>query len=84
MAAGDALLGQCGLHSRDGGRENVRLLKHLRDMWPIQRAEHSAVVQLHPLVQLDYGELVPAGLGAPVFILRRQTEAACASGSEIT
>lgn len=84
MAAGDALLGQRGLHGRNGGRENVRLLKHLRGMWPIQRAEHSAVVQLHPLVQLDYRELVPAGLGAPVFILRSQTEAAYASSSEIT
>lgn len=84
MAAGDALLGQRGLHGRNGGGEDVRLLQHLRGMWPIQRAEHGAVVQLHPLVQLDYRELVPAGLGAPVFVLRSQTEAACASSSQIT
>lgn len=79
MAAGDALLSKRGLQSRNGGGENVRLLKHLRSIWSIQWAEHSAVVQLHPLVQFNYRELVPPRLGAPVFILRRDT-----SGSEIT
>lgn len=73
MAAGDALLGQCGLHGRNGGGENVRLLKHLRSVWPIQRAEHGAVVELHPFIQFNYRELVPARLGAPVFVLRGQT-----------
>lgn len=72
MAAGDALLSQRGLHCRNGGGENVGLLEHLRGMWSIQRAEHSAVVELHALVQLDHGELVPSGLGAPVFILESQ------------
>lgn len=75
MAAGDALLGQSGLHSGNGGGENVRLLKHLWSVRPVQRTEHCAVVQLHPFIQLDDGELVPARLGAPVFILWRQTEA---------
>lgn len=74
MAAGDALLGQCGLHGRNGRGENVRLLEHLRGMWPIQRAEHCAVVEFHPFIQLNYRELVPARLGAPVFVLRSQTE----------
>lgn len=60
MAAGDALLGQGGLHGGDGGGEDVRLLKHLRSVRPIQRAENRAVVELHPFVQLDYRELVPA------------------------
>lgn len=84
MAAGDALLSQCGLHSRNGGGENVRLLKHLRGMWPIQWAEHSTVVELHPLIQFNYRELVPARLGAPVFVLQSQTEAVDTSSSEIT
>lgn len=79
MAAGDTLLGKRGLQSRNGGGENVRLLKHLRSMWSIQWAEHSAVVQLHPLVEFNYRELVPPRFGAPVFILQRDT-----SGSEIT
>lgn len=80
MAAGDALLSQRGLHCRNGGGENVGLLEHLRGMWSIQWAEHSAVVELHPLVQLDHRELVPARLGAPVFVLRSRTQAS----SEIT
>lgn len=75
MAAGDALLGQSGLHGGNGGGENVRLLKHLWSVWPVQWAEHSAVVQLHAFIQLNHGELVPTRLGAPVFILWRQTEA---------
>lgn len=70
MAAGDALLRQRGLHSGNGGGEDVGLLEHLRGVRSIQRAEHSAVVQLHALVQLDHRELVSAGLGAPVFVLR--------------
>ncbi len=74
MAAGDALLGQCGLQGRNWRGENVRLLKHLRSVWPIQWAEHSAVVELHPLIQFNDRELVPARLGAPVFILGSQTE----------
>lgn len=74
MAAGDALLCKGGLQSRNGGGENVGLLEHLRSMWPVQRAEHSAVVELHSFIELNYRELVPARLGAPVFILQTQTE----------
>lgn len=84
MAAGDALLSQCGLQGRNGGGENIRLLKHLRSMWPIQRAEHSAVVELHAFIQFYYRELVPARLGAPVLVLRRQTEARDTFSSEFT
>lgn len=74
MAACDALLRQRGLHCGNGGGEDVGLLQHLRGMWSIQRAKHSAVVELHALIQLDYRELVPAGLGAPVFVLQSQTQ----------
>lgn len=70
MAAGDALLRQGGLHGGNGGGENVRLLKHLGSMWPIERAEHGAVVKLHSFVQFNHRELVPAGLGTPVFVLQ--------------
>lgn len=73
VAAGDALLRQRGLHRGDRGRENVRLLQHLRSVGSVQRAERRAVVELRSLVQLDHRELIPAGLGAPVFVLRRQT-----------
>lgn len=73
MAAGDALFSQRGLHGRNGGGENVRLLENLRSVWPIQRAEHGAVVELHSFIQFNYRELVPTWLGAPVFILRSHT-----------
>lgn len=75
VAAGDALLRQRGLHRRDGGRENVRLLQHLGGVRPVQRAEHCAVVELRSLVQFNHRELVPARLGAPVLVLQNQTEA---------
>lgn len=73
MAASDAFLRQRGLHCGNGGGEDVGLLEHLRGMWSIQRAEHSAVVELHALVQLDHRELVSAGFGAPVFVLQGRT-----------
>lgn len=69
MATGDAFLSQGGLHGGDGGGENVGLLKHLRGVWPIQRAEDGAVVELHSFVKFNYRELLPARLCAPVFIL---------------
>lgn len=73
MATGDALLSQCGLHGRNRRWEDVRLLKHLRSMWSIQWAEHSAVVELHTLEQFNYRELIPARFGAPVFVLQSKT-----------
>lgn len=73
MAAGDAFLSQGGLHGGDGRRENVRLLEHLRGVRPIQRAEDGAVVKLHSFVKFDDRELVPARLGAPVFVLLHLT-----------
>lgn len=73
MATGDAFLSQGGLHGGDGRGENVRLLKHLRRVWPIQRAEDGAVVKLHSFVKFDYRELIPASLCAPVFILTGET-----------
>lgn len=54
MAARDAFLSQGGFHGRNGGGENVRLLKHLRNMWPIQGAEDSTVVELHSFIQFNY------------------------------
>lgn len=54
MTASDAFLSQGGLHGRNRGGEYVRLLKHLRRMRSIQRAEHGAVVQLHSFIELDY------------------------------
>lgn len=53
-------------------------------MWSIQRAEHSAVVELHALVQLDHRELVPAGLGAPVFILQSHKVRHAQASGEVT
>lgn len=79
MAAGDALLCQRGLHCGNGRGEDVGLLEHLRGMWSIQRAKHSAVVELHALVQLNHRELVPAGLGAPVFVLQVRHRHTCRS-----
>lgn len=70
MATCDALFSQGGLHSRNGRGENIRLLKNLRSVRSIQRAEHGAVVQLHSFIEFNYRELVPTGLGAPVFILQ--------------
>lgn len=69
MATGDPLLRQGGLHGGDRRGENVRLLKHLRSVWPVQRAEHGAVVELHSFIEFNHRELIPARLGAPVFIL---------------
>lgn len=82
MTAGDAFLRQRGLYCGNGGGEDVGLLEHLRGMRSVQRAEHSAVVELHALVQLDHRELVSAGLGAPVFVLQSQTQTHTQAGSE--
>lgn len=76
VAAGDALLRQRGLHRRDRGWENVRLLQHLRGVRSVQGAEHRAVVELRSLVQFNHRELVPAKLGAPVFVLQNQSREA--------
>lgn len=75
VAAGDALLSQCGLHRCNGWWENVGLLQHLRSVGSVQGAEHCAVVELRSLVQFNHRELVPAWLGAPVFVLQNQTAA---------
>lgn len=83
MAAGDALLRQRGLHCGNGGGEDVGLLEHLRGVRAIQRAEHSAVIELHALVEFDHRELISAGLGAPVFVLQSQTQTQMHASNEV-
>lgn len=69
MTAGDASLGDGGLHGTDSRGEDVRLLEDLRQNRAVQGAEGCGVVLLRPLVQLQHGELVPTRLGVPVLIL---------------
>lgn len=70
VAAGDAPFGDGDFHGADGGRENVGLLQDLGEERAVQGTEGRGVVLLRPLVQLQDGELIPAGLGIPVLVLK--------------
>lgn len=70
MAAGDAPLGDGGLHGTDGRGEDVGLLQDLGQNGAVQGAEGCGVVLLRALVELQHRELVPPGLRVPVLVLQ--------------
>lgn len=76
VSAGDAPLGDGGLHGADGGGEDVGLLEDLGQLRAVQGAEGRGVVLLGALIELQRGELVAPGLGVPVLVLWREEEGA--------
>lgn len=70
VSAGDAPLGDGGLHGTDGGWEDIGLLEDLGQLGAVQGAEGSGVVLLSALIELQYGKLIAPSLGVPVLVLQ--------------